>query len=681
MWRVGIDVGGTFTDLYALRTADGKTVSAKSLTTPEDRTLGVFEALRQAAIEPSDIDLLVHGSTTATNALIERSYPPIALITTEGFRDTIEIGRQHRPALYDPYQHKPAPLVPRALRFTIDERMAADGTAIRPLDEAAAHALAGDIAASGVAAVAIAFINAYRNPAHEQRMRDIVAAECPGLHVAASADTRAKHRELGRFVTTVIRAALLPIMRDYLKRFEADLKARGFAGTLLILKGNGGMMHSDLARERPEELIESGPAGGVAYARFLSAQLSEPRLIHTDMGGTTFDASIVEDGAGLITHDYHLDWDVPVIVPMLDIRSVGAGGGSIAWIDDGGSLRVGPKSAGARPGPVCYGQGGTDITVTDANLLLGRLEPTLGGKMALDAAAVASAFEEMGRQIGLEALALAEGIIAITCENMARAIKLVLIDRGRDPRDFVMASFGGAGPMHACFIARAMGIPRVTVPAHAGVASAFGATVTDIRHDLEMFFYHACDELSPQALNAAYGDLERRAVSLIEREGAASDVEIERTAEMRYVGQNYEVMTVIPSGEIDAAGLTAITAAFHDAHHRERGVSDPSGRVMFVGLGVTAVAPGGFEAPKSGAPKSASDAIAAAHRPVYFDGAWHDSPILKAGHISPGDMLAGPAIVEAANSCCVLPPGSVARCDTEHNLVIDIAARAGDGTP
>jgi N-methylhydantoinase A len=556
--------------------------------------------------------------------------------------------------------------------------MAADGTVMRPLDEAAAHDVARRVGESGARAVAIAFISAYRNPAHERRMAEILHEQCPALAIATSADTRAKHRELGRFVTTVIRAALLPIMSDYLERFEAALRARGFTGSLLILKGNGGMMHADLARERPEELIESGPAGGVAYARHLSRQIKAPRIIHTDMGGTTFDTSIVEDGAGLITHDYHLDWDMPVIVPMLDIRSVGAGGGSIAWIDDGGSLRVGPRSAGAEPGPICYGQGGSEVTVTDANLLLGRLEPTLGGKMALDAAALRPAFEELGRRIGLEALQLAEGIIAITCENMARAIKMVLIDRGRDPRDFTLASCGGAGPMHACFIARAMSIPRITVPAHAGVASAFGATVTDIRHDLEAFFYHACDEVSPDALNAAYGDLERRARALIARDGAAAQVTIERSAEMRYVGQNYEVMTAIPGGAIDGAGLDGIVTAFHRAHLSERGVAETSGRVMFVGLGVSAAAPGQTALPPRAANRAGATTAEPARRDVYFNGAWHDAKIVRGEDMAPGRTLHGPAIVEARHSCCVLPPGSSAEIDGHGNLVIDIVVAHGE---
>ena len=293
--------------------------------------------------------------------------------------------------------------------------------------------------------------------------------------------------------------------------------------------------------------------------------------------------------------------------------------------------------------------------------------------MALDPAPLTEAFEELGQRIGLDALALAEGIIAITCENMARAIKMVLIDRGRDPRDFVMASFGGAGPMHACFIARAMGIPRIVVPAHAGVASAFGATVTDIRHDIETFFYHPSDEVSPEALNAAYGDLERRARALIAGDGAAGEVSIERTAEMRYVGQNYEVMTAIPGGAIDRTGLDAIVTAFHGAHQRERGVCEPASATMFVGLGVTASVPGG-PAPEYAAAVMERTESAAPRRPVYFDGAWHDTPVLQAEQLPPDETVSGPAIVEAPHSCCVLPPGTVARCDAQRNLVIEIAA-------
>jgi N-methylhydantoinase A len=385
-WRIGIDVGGTFTDLFAVDEATGETRTAKVLSGRNRLVESVIAALSSADIAPADVAEIVHGSTTATNALIERTYPTAAMITTEGFRDTIEIGRQRRERLYDPYQVKERPLIPRRLRFTVNERLSAKGEVVRPLNDDEASAAIESAVTLGAEAIAVCFINAYVDGRHERRMRDLARAIAPQVRVAISSETRPQFRELGRFMTTVVRAVLLPVMAAYMQDLEAELTKRGFKGSLLIIKSNGGVMGLAPAMERPEELIESGPAGGVAYSGFLSQSVRQhPKIIHTDMGGTSFDVAIVEDGEGLVTNSYELRWEMPIITPMLDIRSIGAGGGSIAWIDEGGSLRVGPRSAGSDPGPACYGRGGQHATVTDANLLLGRLEPTLGGKFRLDA--------------------------------------------------------------------------------------------------------------------------------------------------------------------------------------------------------------------------------------------------------------------------------------------------------
>ncbi|MBB5224278.1 N-methylhydantoinase A/oxoprolinase/acetone carboxylase beta subunit [Amaricoccus macauensis] len=468
MWRVGIDVGGTFTDLFAWSEADGSYRTAKVLTTKDDRSRGVLSSIETAGIDFGDISYLMHGTTTATNALIERNYPDAAFVTTDGFRDTIEIGRQHRKSLYDPYQTKPAPLIRRRNRFSIGERMSAGGEVRRPLDETRAAEIAREIAARGIRAVGIGFINSYANPAHEQRMREILREHAPDAHIVISAETRPVFREHGRFTTTAIRACLMPIMTEYFDRLSDALSERGFKGTLLILKSNGGVMGADNAKLRPEELIESGPAGGVAYASYLTRSTGFENIIHTDVGGTSFDVSLVEKGEGLITRDYELQWEVPVSVPMLDIHSVGAGGGSVGWVDEGGSLRVGPQSAGSEPGPACYGRGGTEPTITDANLVLGRLNPSLNDKFTLDRAAAEAAIDRLAEEIGLSRLETAEGMIKISCETMAQAVKGVVVARARDPRDFVLASFGGAGPMHATFVAQAMNIPKVVIATGGG---------------------------------------------------------------------------------------------------------------------------------------------------------------------------------------------------------------------
>jgi N-methylhydantoinase A len=672
MWHVGIDVGGTFTDLFAANSASGKTTSAKVLTTADDRSIGVLNALETASIKPADISVLVHGTTTATNALVERSYPKVAMVATEGFRDVIEIGRQRRQHLFALRQERPEPIVPRRLRYTLDCRLSAAGEDIRPFDEADARRVAQQIKEQGVRSVAICFINAYVDDRHEARMREVLLAEHPDCHVALSAETVKKFREHGRFSTTVVRAALLPVMTDYFDRLAAGLKANGFSGSLLALKSNGGMMGVDLAIERPEELVESGPAGGVAYARYLSQTTPFSNIIHTDMGGTTFDASIVDHGEGLITHDYELEWEVPITIPMLDIRSVGAGGGSIAWVDPGGSLRVGPQSAGSDPGPACYGHGGEEATVTDANFILGRLDATLGGKMELDSDAAKRAVAKVGDRLGLDPLEAAEAMISITCENMAQAIKLVLTDRGRDPRDFVLASFGGAGPMHACFIARAMNIPRIIVPTYAGVASAFGATSMDIRHDLEAFYYAPLEETDFDRLNAMFASLEAQGRALLARDGISDEgMTLSRHAQMRYVGQFWEVMTPLDDGPLGSQRAAEIANAFHAEHEGEHGVNSPTFPVEFVSIGLTAS--GAFTRPVLSEPDgpAAGDASRGA-RPVYFDGSWRDVAIYSGESLHPEIAITGPAIVDYQHSETVLPPRTSATVDPSGNLLITL---------
>jgi N-methylhydantoinase A len=674
MWRVGVDVGGTFTDLFGWDDATGVRVTAKVLTTKHDRSLGVLAAVERAEIPFPQISHFLHGTTTATNALIERSYPDVALVTTEGFRDTIEIGRQHRRYLYDPYQTKPRPIVKRRYRFPVAERMSARGERLRPLDEAGAREVARRIGRLGLRSVAVAFINSYVDPSHERRMREILAEEVPQAWVVLSAETRPVFREQGRFSTTAIRAAVMPVMVEYLDWLERGLAAHGFRGRLLILKSNGGVMGVSLAKEHPEELIESGPAGGVAYAAYLSAGTGFPNVIHTDMGGTSFDASIVEKGKGLITHAYELEWEVPLIVPMLDIHSVGAGGGSIGWIDEGGSLRMGPRSAGSDPGPACYGRGGTEATITDANLILGRLEPTLGNKFPLDRDAAERAVERLAARIGLSTLETAEGMIRISSETMAQAVKMVLVARGRDPRDFVLASFGGAGPMHACGIAEALSIPKVLIPTYAGVASAFGATAMDLRQDVEAFFYAPVEEVDLERLNAVFADLEERARSLLAEDGVPPErMEVSRTAQMRYVGQTYEVETPVPSRRIGPAELARIVEEFHRHHELEYGVSSQDFAPAFVSLGVTGtghmVRPPAAESPSSGQ----SDEARKGERPVHFSGEWLRSAIYDGDRLPAGATLAGPAIVEYAHACATLPPRTRGTVDRFGNLVIDVA--------
>ena len=673
MWRVGVDVGGTFTDLFAWHEGSNERRTAKVLTTKHDRSEGVIGAVIDAEIPFSEIGTLVHGTTTATNALIERSYPDAALVTTDGFRDVLEIGRMHREFLYRPYQTKPKPLIRRRYRFTVSERLSAEGETVRPLDPEAARAVAARIAATGIRSVAVCFINSYVSSRHERQMRDILREAIPDAEVICSGDLRPVFREHGRFTTAAIAACMMPVMHDYFDQLEHRLADNGFAGRLLILKSNGGMMSSRFARQHPEELIESGPAGGVAYAAHLCRSTGFRDILHTDVGGTSFDTSILPDGEPLVTRQYELEWDVPVMVPMLDIHSVGAGGGSIAWVDDGGSLRVGPRSAGSEPGPACYGRGGTEPTVTDANLLLGRLNPSLSGKFTLDTAAAERAVQKIADAMGMSLLEAAEGIVRIGCETMAHAVKATISGRGRDPRDFVLASFGGAGPMHACFVAQALSIPKVVVPAYAGVASAFGATALDVRHDLEAFHYTPVATADPQRIETLLGALEEEGRDRLAADGIAPDrMRFARSAQMRYMGQTYEVTVPLPDGgPLDDVGLERLGNDFHEAHRIEYGVSSDDFSPEVVSLGVAAI--GVISRPTDSAATPSGSKANGKTRRVFFDGVWHDTDVYDGDAMGAGSDVSGPAIIEYTHAVAVLPPGSGGAVDHEQNLIVTLA--------
>lgn len=671
MWRVGVDVGGTFTDLFAWNDKSGEQKTSKVLTTRPDRSLGVLQAISAAKIPVSEISYLIHGTTTATNALIERDYPDAAFITTEGFRDTIEIGRQHREHLYDPYQSKPSPVIKRRYRYTVSERMTVAGVTDRPLDIERANEIAKEIKDKKVQSVGVGFINSYANGAHERQMAEIIREHCPDIHVITSSGTRPTFREHGRFVTAAIRTALMPVMAEYFDNLEAQLNKYDFEGTTLILKSSGGIMSMDLARQHPEEQLESGPAGGVAYASYLAKNSGFNRILHSDVGGTSFDVSIVEDGQGLVTRTHELQWEVPITVPMLDIHSVGAGGGSIGWIDSGGSLRVGPKSAGSVPGPACYGKGGTHPTITDANLLLGRLDPTLSGKMKLDVRAAEKSMKILADKIGMSVIDAAEGMISIGCEHMAQAVKKVLISRGRDPRDYVYAAFGGAGALHACFVARSMGIPKVLVPSNAGVASACGATVMDFRQDLEGFYYSPVKDANLGKINAIFEDLEKKGRKLLQEQGVSnSNIEIRRTAQMRYVGQSYEVDTPILCGEISEKDLPEIEKTFHQVHKSEFGVSSDDFLPAFVSLSVAAI--GKLQELPNIKPTVKNQEALNGHRKVYIDGKWQNCTVYNGEALAIGQEITAPAVIDYEHACVTLPNWSSGKVNEAGALIITL---------
>lgn len=674
MWTVGIDVGGTFTDLYATRTESDEARTAKVLTTPADRVEGVVTAIEVAGIAPKDISLLVHGTTTATNALIERDFPNAAMVTTEGFRDVIEIGRMHREHLYRPYQVKPEPLIRRRFRYVIEERVTANGDVERPVNLSDLDRIIAEIRKHDIRSVVVCLINSYANAHNENAVADYLRMHLEGVPVVTSAEVKPIFREHTRFSTAVVRTVLLPVMADYFTRLETAMARHGFTGSLMILKSNGGMMSIGQAKSRVEELVESGPAGGIGYAAEISSLTGIPNVIHTDVGGTSFDASIVENGRGLVTRNYEIEFDIPVAVPMLDIRSIGAGGGSVGWLDSGGSLRVGPRSAGSVPGPACYGRGGTLPTITDANLVLGRLSPDLSGKFKLDVDAAQRAIESLASPLGISVEQCAEGMIRIATEAMAQSVKIVLASRGRDPRDYALASFGGAGPMHAGAIAAALSIPRVIVPRYSGVASAFGATRLKLKHDEEMFHFSKLNAASLADIAGRFERLKERAVAALLEQGASrQELSSSHIMRMRYAGQTFEVDVPQNAATIASGNLEAATEAFHCAHALEFGVRSNDFPVEVVALSVTVEGPAtgaARGAGKSGTP-SANKKIYG-RRKVFFDGAWHDASVHASEPLAFGTEIEGPAIIEDPHTCIVVPPGWVTRKDKHQNFILEI---------
>jgi N-methylhydantoinase A len=669
MHLVAVDVGGTHTDLYA-RSASGVTTT-KVPSTPANPAEGVVDAVERAALDLSTVDHLLHGSTIATNALIEGEYPTTALVTTEGFRDVLEIGRYHREELYDPYQTKPDPLVPRRRRYTVPERVDDAGREVEPLDEAAVRAVADDL--DGVEAVAVGFVNAYVDDAHERRAAEILEAETD-CYVVNSAAVAPKLGTLERFSTTVVNAALAPLMGGYLGDLSSMLEVRGFDGQLSVVKSSGGVMSAGTAREAAETTVLSGPAAGAKGAGFVGRELGAERVIGMDMGGTSTDVSLVEDGEPLTTTEYEVAFDVPLAVPMVDVNAIGSGGGTIAWVDDGGSLRVGPRSAGADPGPACYPAGGDAPTVTDANLTLGRLNPDyfLGGDVSLDGAAARDAIAALGDRVGLDPLETAAGVVEIAAEHMAGAIRETTIDRGRDPRDYTLVGFGGCGPMHAVTVADNLGVPRVVVPANPGVLSAVAGTMMDVQYGAETSFFVGADEVAVGDLNDALGELESTV-----RESVRADVEgevsVSHVAEMRYVGQTYELDVPLPDAPLDEGDVAAAVERFHDAHETEYGLATRAFDVEFVGLRTRASA-SYADASLSAAAAEPGDSRRGT-REVFFEGEWHETAVYDRARLDAGTELATPAIVEDATATAVVDPGTAAHVDEYGNVVVETGGR------
>jgi N-methylhydantoinase A len=659
-----MDIGGTFTDFVVVE--NGATRSGKVLTTPANPAEGVLDGLQQFVKAPDAIEFIVHGTTVGLNAFLERKGTRVLLVMTEGLRDAYSIARHDRKELYALRYHKPDRLVPRRDVAEVVERLRWDGTVETPLDHASVEAIAERIRAEGIEAVAICLIHAYTNPVHELELRDLLQAEFPALSITLSHEIAREWREYERASTAVLNAYIAPRVERYLSTLEHELGERRVPTPLYVMQSNGGITSARTARAEPIQTLLSGPVGGTIGGAALSRTTGHLNLLCIDMGGTSFDLSLVVGGEPTVSSETELE-GLPVLMPLVDIHTIGAGGGSLAWLEAGG-LRVGPQSAGADPGPACYGRGGTEPTVTDANLHLGRLDSGyfLGGRMALDEDAAEQALARIGVQLGLDVAELAEGVLAIINARMADAMRTITVKQGIDPREYALVAFGGAGPMHAMWLAEELEIREVIVPWSPGTFSAWGMLRTDMRHDVVRSFYRPLADLDVADVAAALHALEEEGATLLEQEGIGADERYSaRSADMRYVGQEYTV--TVPLGR--EIRLDEVDATFHDAHRVRYGHSTPGAPVEFVNLRLAALGRIASHVSPYAAPAAAEDPLLGTRR-VAFAGTWHDTPVLLRERLPAGWRLEGPVVIEEPSSTTIVPPGGDAALDEHGNIVI-----------
>lgn len=661
---IGIDVGGTFTDFVLWR--DGQRTIHKVLSTHPEPEIGVIEGLEELGLMQGnilDVDI-VHGSTIATNALLERKGARVALITTQGFEDIIDIGRQNRPELYSFWMDTPTPLVKKDCRFGVVERIGSRGETVRPLDISQLDILVQKLKEKNIDAVAICFLFSFLNPTHEQVVEKRLADS--GFFVSASHKILPEYREYERISTTVINAFVTPLVASYLDRLSTGL-GHGLSSNLRIMQSNGGLISATSAARQAVQTVLSGPAGGVVAAKELGKVTSTSRLISFDMGGTSTDVGLI-DGDIQLTTEFNLDGS-PIKTPMVDIHTVGAGGGSIAWVDAGGAIQVGPESAGSDPGPAAYGKGDKP-TITDANVVLGRLHPEhfLGGRQKLNAGRAKEAVIKLADECNLDILSAADGIIRIALSNMQKAIRKISVEKGYDPRDFTLVAFGGAGPMHACELAEAMLIPRVLIPQTPGVFSALGMTVSDVVKDYSKAVLIRQDAFTVKILKEIFAPLLDTARADLTLEGFNSDsIELERYLDIRYVGQSFEL--TIPIKNFSDGFITA----FHKMHKERYGHSSPEEEIELVAARVRAV---GIREKPDEAPvqKSSGQATPVLTTKVYFNG-WHETPCYNRENLFSGHKIAGPALIFQLDTTTIIPPNWEAMVDVFGNLILQVKVK------
>ncbi len=681
-WRVGVDSGGTFTDVCLFEDESGHVEVWKVSSTPDDPSrgiaLGVEEGVARVGATASAIGYFGHGTTVGTNALIQHRGVKTGLITTDGFRDLLEIGRQKRPDLYDLQADKSPVLVARDLRLEVPERVRHDGTIETSLDEQALREAVRVLRAAGVEAVAVCFLYGFVRPDHEETARRIVAEEFPEAFACTSHEVAPEFREYERMSTAVVNAYLGPVMRNYITRLAERLRQLGLRAAPHLTQSNGGVIGFEQAARLPVRTVLSGPSTGVVAAQAVGRMAGFPDLITFDMGGTSTDVALLQNGVCRLTNEAMVH-GYPIKAPMLDIHTVGAGGGSIAYVDSGGLLKVGPRSAGAVPGPVCYDKGSTEPAVTDANVVLQTLNPThlLGGRMAVRQDLARASIGRLADQLGMGLMETAQGIISVVTANMARAIRVVSVQRGHDPRDYTLAAFGGAGPLHAARLARELEIGRILVPRNPGILCAMGLLLTDLRADFATTRLQTLTSAALPAIEESFAGLRRQAELWFDGEEIASSArQLTRTVDMRYAGQNYELPVTVPEGPVTTSTLEALVAGFETAHRRMYGFVAEGEAVQLVTFRIEAaglVRKAVFKPrPEQGA--DASSAIIG-RRDVWLPeaGGFVACPVYERDRLDSGNRIAGPAIVEQMDTTTVVLPGMIARVEPYLNLILEFA--------
>ncbi|WP_269409437.1 hydantoinase/oxoprolinase family protein [Lentibacillus daqui] len=671
-YRLAADIGGTFTDVVLFDKQTGQYNTEKVPTTPENLSEGVLNGIYRMVQDFNQVDFFVHGTTVGLNAFLERKGVGMALIVTSGFKDLYEIGRANRSEIYNIQYRQPTPLIKRRHIFEVEERVLVDGQIETPLNEGSLQQVIDEIAEKNYDSVSVCLLHSYKNPEHEKLIKKKIKEQLPEISVSLSHEVVREWREYERTSTTVINAYIAPIVEHYLSKFESEIDNKGLDRDLYIMQSNGGVMTSEIARSKPIQTLLSGPVGGTMGGLTLGQKTANENLICVDMGGTSFDVSMVINGDPDVTSEADIE-KFPILSPMVNMHTIGAGGGSIAWIE-GGGLRVGPHSAGATPGPACYGNGGTEATVTDANLILGRIDADgfLGGKIKLDWNAAYEAIQKLAIELDLSVTEVAEGICDIANAKMADAIRTLTVSKGIDPRDFSLVAFGGAGPMHAMLIADHLDINKILIPTVAGTFSAWGMLQTDIRHDDVRSYISYLENSDFGKMHALFGEMEREAEVIIQQQNIEKEnIQFTRLADLRYVGQEYTVTVPLIDGQINDSSIRQLTELFHTTHQRIYGHNNPEGAVEVVNLRIVSLGKLENEESAQSTNKPLGTPKPIRRKRIVWNNQEIETPVYSTNDLNFGHTISGPTIIESSTSTIVVPQHYLVNVDTMGNLEVN----------